>query len=243
MYGFLLKRPPPRPSSCVCVCVCVCVIAYTPILRTAHVCVCFIIHCCRGGAAATTAALLTSLDVQLPVAAANLLYACACASPWARLWLLGRSKQSGGGGAGSNGAEGGSLEGQFTNGGGGGGGGGGNLEGQLAGGGGLGAGSALDVQHSMQPHPAVSPGHRGSKDALHCGFQGSGITAAGLHSETRMPLGTTHALPAVHAEDDTGLGGLRCALPLLFHSLLTVRQCCMIYDEYLMNRCGCLPNS
>ena len=47
---------------------------------------------CRG-AAATTTALLTVLDVHLPVAAANLLYTCACTSPFARAWLLDQSRQ------------------------------------------------------------------------------------------------------------------------------------------------------
>lgn len=85
--------------------------------------------------AATTTALLTSLDIQLPVAAANLLYACACASPAARTWLL-------------------------------------------------------DQSQSAAP--------------------------AATQQQQQLPGGRAWA--------EGGMGGLRCVLPLLFHSLLTVRR-------------------
>eukprot|EP00967_Tisochrysis_lutea_P039642 scaffold47533_cov18-Tisochrysis_lutea.AAC.3 len=124
---------------------------------------------CRASGAATTAALLTSLDVQLPVAAANLLYACACASSNARAWLLEQSR----------------LPCTENN---------------------LSAGASLQSNGPSATAIGITSGSSSHQQWQHQGQFG-----------TLDPTG-------VHGSMEKGMGGLRGALPLLFHSLLTVRR-------------------
>ncbi|KAF5833751.1 hypothetical protein DUNSADRAFT_9818 [Dunaliella salina] len=121
--------------------------------------------CSPASGASTTTALLTSLDVQLPIAVANLLYACACASSAARAWLLEQSK--------------------------------------------LPCSENFDVDTSLQSN---GPSH-----AVDGVWMGRSLQQQHMQSGALDPMG-------VDGTRERRMGGLRGALPLLFHSLLTVRR-------------------